>query len=337
MTKGKYISAILIVGLFCFPIATARAGDYDFYLMQGVNKRLYKVHVPAGYRKDTPTPLVIVFHGGGGSAQGSIDFFKLNPKADLQNFIVVYPEGTGKRVAGKIFASWNAGKCCPPATIRNIDDVGFISMMIDELKKNFAIDAKRIYATGFSNGALICYRLACQLSEKIAAIAVGGAHDAFPDCHPQRPVPILHFHGTLDNCGLYNGGVCGGCFADYLHSMGLPADRNASLWNCKPVPEYINEWRGIDGCSGEAKVVYQKGSATCISYDQCSANAEVVLCTLEGSGHTWPGGDYGNKMCQRNKNSRLCQEWINTVGTVNKDLSANDMLWEFFKKHPMEN
>lgn len=309
-------------------------GDHDFSLIHDGIKRIYKVHVPVDYNRNNPVAILIAFHGGGGNALGSIGFFKLDGKADKENFIVVYPEGSGKKVSGKMFASWNAGECCPQASEKNIDDVGFVSQMMDKLFTDFSIDAKKVYAVGFSNGALMCYRLACELSEKIAAIAVGGAQDAFKNCNPKTPVAVLHFHGTSDKCAIYEGGVCGGCFADYLNKISLPVSRNNSLWNCRSVPEYIKEWSILNGCTDQGEVVYEKESAKCFSYNQCRHKVEVVLCTLEGSGHTWPGGSYGNKICEQNKNSFLCSEWINTVGEVNKDLSANDMLWEFFKRHP---
>lgn len=310
--------------------------DREFFVTHDGITRMYKVHVPPAYTKHKPIPVILAFHGGGGNAERSVDWFQLNSKADAEGFMVVYPEGTGKEVAGQVFGSWNAGECCPPAVVNNVDDVGFVSKMLDKLGKDFRIDKNRIFATGFSNGALICYRLACELSERIAAIAVGGAHDAFKQCNPSRHVPVLHFHGTNDNCGMYNGGTCGGCFADYLNNVGLPADRNASLWQCRSVPEYINEWRVRNGCSDPGSIMYQKGTATCVSYSQCAENAEVVLCTLEGSGHQWPGGGYGNKMCDRNPEGKACVEWLNIVGQVNRDLSANDMLWEFFKRHPKQ-
>jgi polyhydroxybutyrate depolymerase len=312
------------------------SGDYDFKLIHDGLTRTYKVHVPRGYSTNNPLPVVIAFHGGGGNAQASVEFFGLNAKADKENFIVVYPQGSGKKVLGKIFGSWNAGKCCPPARDNNVDDVGFVSKMIDKLKEDFAVDSKRVFATGFSNGALMCYRLACELSEKIAAIAVGGGQDAFSRCIPKSPVAIFHFHGTQDKCAFYNGGTCGGCFADYLNKLGIPADRTASLWECRSVQEYIDDWREINGCLSPGEIAYQKGSATCISYGECRNDVEVTLCTLQESGHTWPGGNYGNKICERAPSSFACREWVKGVGEINRDLSANDMLWEFFKRHPKE-
>lgn len=110
--------------------------------------RTYKVHVPPGYSQDKPTPVVIAFHGGGGNAKGSVEYFRLNTKSDEEGFIVVYPEGTGPLVKGEIFGSWNAGRCCPPAMDNNVDDVGFVEEMIEKLGGNFNVNESRIYAAG---------------------------------------------------------------------------------------------------------------------------------------------------------------------------------------------
>lgn len=314
---------------------TLGPGDYHFSMKHDGMTRIYKVHVPPGYDKNKPLPVVLIFHGGAGNAMRSVSFFNLNPKADKEGFIAVYPEGTGKRIKGEVFGSWNAGACCAPAKDERIDDVGFISALLDKFERDLNVDTKRIFATGHSNGALMSYRLACELSDRIAAIAVAGAQDAFNDCRPKRPVPVIHFHGTEDKCAPYNGGVCGGCIAKLLNKLGIPADISKGQWQCRSAPDYIGEWRIIDGCSPVSKMTYHRGTATCISYDQCNDKAEVTLCTLEGMGHTWPGGDYGSDACRRDNKSALCALWKDTAGNLSQDISANDMMWDFFKKHPM--
>lgn len=306
-------------------------GDYDFSLMHDGLNRIYKVHVPVSYTGQ-PLPVVLAFHGGGGNAQGSVEFYGINGLADKEGFIVVYPEGTGKELNGKVFGSWNAGRCCSPASENKIDDVGFIAKMIAKLKDDFTIDERRIFAIGHSNGALISYRLACELSDQIAAIAVGGAQDSFDNCRPSRPIPLLHFHGSDDKCAPYQGGECGGCFADFLTASGIPSPRKT--WECRPVPEYIDEWRQRNGCSDQTAVTFKNGNATCFTYQQCRDNADVTLCLVEGMGHTWPGRLHKTDACKKFPNSKLCQTWMETVGETSNDISANDALWEFFQKHP---
>lgn len=352
MNKKIFIVLLIVVAVLLFsgcvrkerekppeptptPTFTLGPGDYDFSLVHDGLTRIYKVHVPPGYDKNNPLPVVLIFHGGGGNAKGSISYFNLNPKADKEGFIAVYPQATGPELKGEVLGGWNAGRCCYPATTNKIDDVGFISDLLDKLESDFNVDTKRIYATGHSNGALMSYKLACDLSDRVTAIAPVGAVDGTIDCHPKRAVPILHLHGTEDPCAPYNGGTCGGCFTRLLNKVGIPADVSKSEWGCRSVSDYINDWRSIDGCSASSKITYQKGKAKCISYDQCNDKAEITLCTIEGMGHTWPGENYGTEACKRDINSLLCKMWKDIVGNLSNDIIANDMIWEFFKKHPM--
>src|SRR4030042_1455717 len=110
-------------------------------------------------------PLVIVLHGGGGTAQSTAGMTGMNVKADSSGVIAVYPNGNG-RVSDEKLLTWNAGNCCGYALDNNIDDVGFIRELIDKLEKKLAIDKARIYATGISNGGMMSYRLACELADK---------------------------------------------------------------------------------------------------------------------------------------------------------------------------
>jgi polyhydroxybutyrate depolymerase len=188
-------------------------GDYNFTLNHDKLKRKYIVHVPPRYNEATPLPLVLAIHGGGGSAKGSVDYFRFNPLADQENFIVVYPEGIGLDVLGKHFGAWNGGTCCGPPYRQGVDDVQFISKMLDKLTTDYSIDSKRIYATGMSNGAIMSYGLACGLSERIAAIAPVGSIGHLGECVQSRPVPTLHIHGKADPCAIYEGcDECVSCF-----------------------------------------------------------------------------------------------------------------------------
>jgi len=288
-------------------------GDHDFSLVHDGLTRIYKVHVPPSYDKKTSISVVLNFHGGGGNAEGAMKQTKMNEKSDNAGFIVVYPQGTGKTLLGKIFGTWNAGRCCGYAKENNVDDVGFVSALLDDLASKFNVDEIRIYATGHSNGALFSYRLACELTDRIAAIAPTAAHDAFDDCNPSRPISVMHFHGTADPAALYNGGHCGGKSGD-------------EGWECTAVPKYIDGWKVLNNCLTESSVTYQNGSATCETFEPCDDSSEVTLCTIEGGGHTWPGGNY----------YKDTPAWKEAVGELSLDISANDSMWEFFKKHPLE-
>jgi polyhydroxybutyrate depolymerase len=334
---------ILLLGILMFTLPLSSSaledqifGDRKFFLLHDGEKREYKVHLPPQYTAKIAMPLVLAFHGGSGNIATAADYFGLNGKADKEGFIVVYPQGTGRKLAGKQLGSWNSGKCCPPASKKNVDDVGFIRKLITRLSRDFAIDQNRIYATGMSNGAMMSYRLACEMSDVIAAIAPVGAHDGIEHCEPSRPVPVIHFHGTDDPCAVYDGkDDCGGCSMAIMQGLVGVEQKRKSLWECGSVPDYIGEWAKINGCSSESRITYQNGAASCSTFQNCKENAEVTLCTIEGMGHTWPGQiDYGIPACTRNPDGKICRIWSSAVGPLNDDINANEMMWEFFQKHP---
>ncbi|OYT54038.1 MAG: hypothetical protein B6U72_03985 [Candidatus Altiarchaeales archaeon ex4484_2] len=206
--------------------------------------------------------------------------------------------------------------------------------MIGKLEDDFSIDENRVYAIGMSNGALMVYRLACELADKIAAIAPSGGHDAFDECNPSRPVPVMHFHGTEDPCAFYEGGECGGCMSEFLSKIGLPVE-TGKLWDCTSVRNYIDQWKQINGCSDRTEITFRNRNATCVTYQECQDNAEVTLCTIGGMGHAWPGRTtYSPEACKTYPNGYICRLWKKTVGALSDDINADDVVWEFLKKLP---
>ena len=171
--------------LFAADDASLRAGDHTRTLDQGGLERSYLVHVPPQYDPATPMPVVLAFHGGGANAGTMVTFGGLNEKADQAGFIVVYPEGTGRLERMRTF---NAGNCCGHAASQQIDDVAFTRQILDDLEDIANVDRRRIFATGMSNGAMMAYRLASELSDRIAAIAPVGGPMGTKDCHPGRAV-----------------------------------------------------------------------------------------------------------------------------------------------------
>src|SRR5581483_1221143 len=138
-------------------------------------------------------PVVLAFHGGGSNAMQMADFCGLNAKADGAGFIVAYPEGSGRLARDH---TWNGGNCCGYAMEQKVDDVGFVRVLLDDLAWRARIDTKRVYATGMSNGAVMAYRLASELADRIAAIAPVAGPMGTATCKPSRPVSVMHFHGT---------------------------------------------------------------------------------------------------------------------------------------------
>lgn len=285
------------------------------------NKRSYMLYVPSCYRKDRPIPLVMSFHGGAGTGENTeIGMGGMNRKAEEACFIGVYPNGKSiKDIEGKR-QHWNTGERAEDRN-QDTDDVGFVAAMLDRIEAQYNIDKNRIYATGISNGGMMSYRLACELSDRIAAVAPSGAGMVLPaeQCHPSRPVSIIHFHGTADPGWPYNGG--GGCFTHDIF---------------KPVSYTINLWRQFDRCEAAPRITYQHGDATCETYS-CADNTAISLCTVQGGGHTWMGKyaysfptEYvlpWDEDCPFGKGRGL--------GKITNDISTLDAMWEFFKHHPM--
>lgn len=247
------------------------------------------LHVPPGYDPSAGTMLVLNFHGFTSDAAQQMLLSEMNGASDARGFLVVYPQGVAR--------SWNAGACCGTAWLDAVDDVGFVEALLDELSDELCIDPRRIYATGMSNGGFLSHRLACELSGTFAAIApVAGVLGVEPeDCTPPRPVPVMHIHGTADPVVPYEGSLT---FAS--------------------VEETVARWRQLDGCSTNSSPLVDQGDAWCVSWSDCDEGAEVVRCTIEGGGHTWPGGFP-----------------IPLVGKTSTDLDATGAMLDFFDAHPL--
>jgi polyhydroxybutyrate depolymerase len=261
---------------------TAQPLDATWNIQVGSAMRVARVHVPASYSPQTRTPLVINIHGrtGWGSQQASLSH--AIAKSDAAGFIVIHPEGTGSPT------SWNSGGgCCDPAASNNVDDVGFMRAILDKAEAELCVDSSRIYAMGLSNGGYLAHRIACDLSDRVAAIgAVAGLVQG--SCSPARPVPVWMVHGTSDT------------LVDYS-------------W----VPATVNFWKGTNGCTTQS-TTYTNGDASCVTHAGCTANAGLVMCTIQGGGHQWPGGDA-----------------LPFLGKKSDDIVATDALWDFFVAHPL--
>lgn len=261
-------------------------------LTSGGKERTFALHVPATYDPTKRTPLVFLFHGYTMTAAEIASASHFTETADKRGMIVAFPQGIGN--------GFNAGDCCGSAQSSNVDDVGFTRDMITTLDGEYCVDAKRTFATGFSNGGFLSYRLACELADEIAAVApvAGGLRLEPAQCNPKRAVALLHVHGTGDLVVPFGGG-------------GLGAAR--------PVSASVDAFKAKDTCpAGAGQIVYTKGNASCTKWGPCAGGADVELCTIAGGGHQWPGGDtlpYG--------------------GTASPDLDTSEAIADFFEAHPM--
>ncbi len=273
------------------------AGDERFSVTVDGKKRNFLVHIPTHYKPDRPTPMVLVFHGGLGTGKNIKKQSRMDEVADREGFLGVYPDG--------LFRTWNAGGCCEEAMRRNIKDVAFVSTIIDRMEKDFCIDKRRIYATGFSNGAMMAHRLACELSERIAAIAPVSGVIMMSQCVPERPMPVMVLHGTKDPRSLWEGGL---------------GDKDPSKGVRDSIPETMRKLYTRYGCPAREQTTFKRGAVACVSREPCRGGSEVTLCKISGGGHQWPGGE---------------AVWPNKLGPLNRDVSASDLMWQFFKRHPM--
>ncbi|NUQ63801.1 MAG: prolyl oligopeptidase family serine peptidase [Pirellulales bacterium] len=258
-------------------------------------------------RISKPMPVVLALHGAGTNGPIMAVSSGLSSKADQAGFLAVYPNGTGK---GNVFLVWNSGGFHGPNADKLPDDVKVVNRLLDDVATVVRVDAKRIYATGMSNGGMMCYRLAAELSERIAAIAPVAGTMAAGLTPPKRPVPVLHFHGTADKLVPFEG----------------PDKRTARFLNFKSVEETIRTWAGIDGCPRNPRKTDLPDTSedgTRVrreTYGPGKHGTEVELYVIESGGHTWPG-----------------RRWpVLFLGKTTNDISANDLIWQFFQKHPME-
>jgi polyhydroxybutyrate depolymerase len=275
----------------------APAGQRRTLRVDGV-ERSYFLYLPAGHRGAGSLALVLVFHGASGRAQGFARHTGFSAVAEREGFVVAYPQGLDRR--------WNDGR----GNGTPHDDVGFVRALLDTLERELSIDRRRVYATGISNGAMFAYRLACDLPGVFAAVApVAGAMPAnlATGCTHTEPVSVLAFQGTADPLMPYAGGGVAGRRGRVLSAQ-----------------QSVNFWATVSGCGSQVTVVEEPDrvpDGTRVRYTdfgECRERRAVELYTIEGGGHTWPGGPAVGRL----------------VGRVSRELDATALIWEFFAQHP---
>ncbi len=311
---------LLITLTLCAGLVTARElvppRDHQFRLKIGQIDRHFTVHVPPGYDGKTAVPVVIMLHGGGGTSQTAAIETGWNKKADQVGFLAVFPDATAPDTSRPSHFSrnpqlWNDGSDRFYPGQKASDDVAFLNAMLDELLRNYAVDSRRIFLTGFSNGASMSFRFGSEASQRLAAIApVAGA------CWQEQlslksPVPMCYITGTVDPLNQLEGGVPklanGG--SDKVRARPKP-----------PVRDSIVKWVRALGCPVKPQATTAENGIQTETYGPGQRGAEVVFVTVEGLGHTWGGG------------KSLLPELM--VGKRSDKLKATDFIWEFFKLHP---
>ena len=306
-----------IFWLFLLPAVLApnlslQAGEHTVEKTIDVHgaERSYLIHVPPSLSNDKPAPLVFVFHGGGGTGRNSERFTHFSKLSDREGFIAVYPDGLNK--------GWNDGRLTDQIQSQreNVDDIGFVTTLLAAVSKEYSIDPKRIYATGPSNGGIFSNLVGAKMSDRFAAIApvIGGmAPSVAGNFHPAEPVSVLMINGTEDPLVPFEGG----------HVSFLGKDRGEII----PTAATVQKWVTRDGCNPKPVLRDVPDTdpddgtrAAVATYSGGKNNSEVIVYTIEGGGHTWPGG------------SQYLPAGM--IGRVCRDFNATETIWEFFKKHP---
>jgi polyhydroxybutyrate depolymerase len=297
---GLPIGLVLLLLVFFYSVFYFSNGSSatTFSIVSSGLKREYLLYVPQSYDRTKPTPLVIGLHSSMSWPSSLMAISQWNLQADENGFIVVYPEGTGFGPK-----SWEMAGSETPS---RMPDVIFISQLIDQLEASYNIDKTRIYANGMSNGGGMAFVLSCTLSDRIAAVGMvsAGLDPGWDWCKDHRPVPVIAFHGTADPVCLYNGGwsrLAGGAFPSVPGSMANWSRRN----QCGPNP--VESTFAPD--------------VTRLQYADCADNAGVVLYTVRGEGHQWPGG------------KRVPAEWM--LGPYSGSIDATRQMWAFFHGHQL--
>ena len=243
--------------------------------------------------------LVIDLHGSGGNPEGQAGLSQLEALAREEGFLVATPAGKYLRPDAEI-VSWNVY-----LDDGGVDDVLFIRKLIAKTSEMYSVDSARIFATGFSGGARMSSRLGCDAADLIAAIApVAGVQ--FPvACNPARPVPVLTFHGRLDNVN------------HYAHQ----AD-SAPYWSTG-VETSVSDWVQRNGCDAEPVEDQVAAEVVRVWYRDCREGADVIFFRSNNAGHTWPGSPAADVMESYG------------LGVTNCDVPATKLIWEFFEAHPL--
>lgn len=278
------LGALLAVGLLsgcATASATAEARvapvpspDLTVIEVAGV-ERSYIAHVPDDARPGKPLPVLVMLHGAGGDAERARVVTGFDDDGDAGGFIVVYPNGTqAADIEGEY--SWNAGACCGVPQRTGVDDVSFISAVLDDLAATHEIDASRVYLAGFSNGGMLSYRLSCELGERFAGIAIVGGALNLSVCDAPSPMSVLIIHGTADRTVPYDGG----------ESNERTAARFGQ-WENASVADSAAFWRDRDGCDNEP-VSTIAGPVTVDRYENCVNDRMLEVVSIADGPHAWP-------------------------------------------------
>jgi polyhydroxybutyrate depolymerase len=281
--------------------SAAAASSTETIRVSGV-ERSYILHMPSASKG--PLPVIVALHGGGSNAEAMERYSRLSDTADARDFIVAYPEGSG-RVTG--IHTWNAGNCCAFAQRNGVDDVAFIAAVIDDVVSHHGGDASRVLVTGMSNGAMMAYRFAAREPGRVAAVAGVAGSVEFDASDILGPVPVLHFHGTEDHHVPVKGGVGS---KSLTRSSFNSLDHTVRAWlaanKANPIPRLIP----VPDLADDGMTTIRQ------EYVASETRSPIVVYLITGGGHTWPGSSRAERL----------------LGSSTMDFDANEVMWEFLMR-----
>jgi len=307
MTKVYMVAAVLCGAMVVSVLPGGAAADRNLkgvLTVAGIN-RSYEVHVPASYGGREPVPLLMVLHGSSASGAVMRLYSRFNECSERNNFIVAYPDSLGPY--------WNDGRVDMNSVSykANIDDVRFISGLIDQLVSRYSVDAGRVYIAGFSNGGMMALRLGIAIPEKLAAISsVSGLlpkHLSY--LRPARPLPVMIIQGTEAPIVPSEGGKLDGKHGEILSAVDTAAYWSARNECSTPVGVQVLP----DNDPDDGTLVFR------VTYSCEKSESEVVLLTIQGGGHSWPG----------TRIPLVQKKW----GKTCMDIDATAVIWDFFSCH----
>lgn len=272
-------------------------------------ERIYYVHLPVNYNPNKKYPVVLFFHGAGGTGSQAAHDYHWIEASDKHDFILVAPQGlpSAPRLPGNLRTNpniWRDGR--EEIKPRNVDDVAFVNQLIDKIETDYSVDPKRIYSSGFSNGAGMTFHLGIHMSNRLAAIAPVSSHIPDQSFTLERPLSMIFIIGSADPLNPYNGGT-------------VTSPWGHSTWTRPAASETIKTWCDAIGCPETPRKDVTSNGVRYQEFGPGHDNSEVAFYTIDGMGHHWSGS-----------RERLSKKLI---GDVLNPINATEVVWQFLSKH----
>ncbi len=286
----------------------ADPGLHEYEVVWEATRRIYLIHVPRAYDAASPHRMLVVLHGGGGSAAFASRVYGWRELSHRENCLVVFPEATledphrppAVRENPRI---WNDGSTRSAVARRNVDDIGYLANVLDDVQTRYRVNTDRVFVTGFSNGASMTFRVGVELSDRVTAIAPVSGHLCVDATKAARPISMLYIIGMADPLNPFDGG--------------LTTSPWGALRKRPPVMDSIRTWVHLIGTSDQGVTLREADGVRQVRFGPGASGHEVQLYTIVGQGHEWPGAQ------------RTLPRVIS--GPQTDKLDATQTVWDFFR------